>query len=100
MAEKFPLFVGIDIVIDLNNSKKELSTNLAIIGHNVFDGLPFPNGTFDFVNQKSMSSSVTIDQWSFVIDELIRITKSGGHGMVGEMMRQVPNDYSIETIRS
>nr|CAG8568863.1 10854_t:CDS:2 [Entrophospora candida] len=138
MAEEFPksLFVGIDIVID---SKKELPTNLAIIEHNIFDGLPFPNDTFDFVRQKSMLGSLTTDQWPFVIDELIRITKPvlklresrgilvgsfykyiekklittdkiieinhqmkkfplGGHGIIGEMFRQVIND-SIETIR-
>ncbi|CAH1764378.1 15150_t:CDS:10, partial [Entrophospora sp. SA101] len=157
MAEEFPKssFVGIDIMIDLNDSKKELPENLAIIEHNIFDGLPFPDDTFDFVHQKSMLGSLTIDQWPFVIDELIRITKPGGwiefmviitkdnneitklrksrgvidgsiykyiekklittdkiieidhpmkkfplggHGIVGEMFRQVMTD-SIETIR-
>nr|CAG8445094.1 6641_t:CDS:2 [Entrophospora candida] len=80
MAEEFPKssFVGIDIVIDVKDSKKELPENLAIIEHNIFDGLPFPNDTFDFVHQKNMITSLTIDQWSFVIDELIRITKPGG----------------------
>nr|CAG8616449.1 356_t:CDS:2 [Entrophospora candida] len=79
MAEEFPKssFIGIDIVIDLNDSKKELPENLAVIRHNILDGLPFPDDTFDFVHQKHMTQSLKIDQWSFVIDELIRITKPG-----------------------
>ncbi|CAH1758565.1 3078_t:CDS:2 [Entrophospora sp. SA101] len=90
MAEEFPksTFVGIDIVIDLNDSKKELPGNLALIRHDILDGLPFPDDTFDFVHQKHMTQSLTIDQWSFVIDELIRITKPGvmpyGLGPVGK----------------
>ena len=58
MAEEFPKssFVGIDIVFGLKNFKKEIPTNMAIIEHNIFNGLPFPDNTFDF-----------IDQWSFVI---------------------------------
>nr|CAG8470995.1 7833_t:CDS:2 [Entrophospora candida] len=88
MAEEFPksTFVGIDIVIDLNDSKKELPGNLALIRHDILDGLPFPDDTFDFVHQKYMVQSLTIDQWSFVIDELIRITKPDG--MIRESIEQ------------
>nr|CAG8457233.1 9944_t:CDS:2 [Entrophospora candida] len=80
MAEEFPKssFVGIDIAIDLKDSKKELPTNIAMIKHNILDGLPFPDNTFDFVHQKHMLTALKIDQWPFVIDELIRITKPGG----------------------
>nr|CAG8457208.1 9943_t:CDS:2 [Entrophospora candida] len=79
MAEEFPKssFVGIDIA-SLKDIKKELPTNMAIIKHNILDGLPFPDDTFDFVHQKHMFTALKIDQWPFVIDELIRITKPGG----------------------
>ncbi|CAJ0900068.1 4359_t:CDS:10 [Entrophospora sp. SA101] len=76
MAKEFPKssFVGIDIATD---SKKESPANMAIISHNILDGLPFPDDTFDFVHQKHMTNSLKIDQWPFIIDELIRITKPG-----------------------
>ncbi|CAJ0849640.1 3247_t:CDS:2, partial [Entrophospora sp. SA101] len=98
MAEEFPksTFVGIDIVIDVKDSKKELPENLAIIEHNIFDGLPFPNDTFDFVHQKNMITSLTIDQWSFVIDELIRITKPGDESMpysMGPMTTKLTSEF-------
>jgi hypothetical protein len=38
----------------------------------MFGGLPFPDNEFDFVHQGSMSFIHNVDQWSFIISEMIR----------------------------
>ncbi|CAI2169306.1 6276_t:CDS:2 [Funneliformis geosporum] len=42
-------------------------------------GLPFENNTFDFVYQKILVSSFSVEDWAKAINELIRVLKPGGY---------------------
>ncbi|CAH1757755.1 6862_t:CDS:2 [Entrophospora sp. SA101] len=70
VAELYPksTFIGIDIM----DFKREDLPNLAFIKSNIFDGLPFPDNTFDYVHQSNMMLSIRKDKWPFIIDEIIR----------------------------
>ncbi|CAI2163988.1 17653_t:CDS:2 [Funneliformis geosporum] len=46
---------------------------------NVLNGLPFEDNSFDYVHQGNMVEVYTIDQWNFIISELIRVCKPGGY---------------------
>ncbi|RUP48322.1 S-adenosyl-L-methionine-dependent methyltransferase [Jimgerdemannia flammicorona] len=41
-------------------------------------GLPFPNGSFDYVFQRLQARTFRVAEWPAVIEELIRVTKPGG----------------------
>ncbi len=45
---------------------------------NVFNGLPWPDEHFDFVYQRLMMFCYTVEQWNYVLKELLRVTKKGG----------------------
>src|SRR2546423_15641862 len=45
---------------------------------NVLNGLPWPDEHFDFVYQRFMLFSFTVEQWNNVIKEILRVTKKGG----------------------
>jgi ubiquinone/menaquinone biosynthesis C-methylase UbiE len=45
---------------------------------NIIDGLPFPDNHFDFVFQRFLVAGLTPENWSFILKELKRVTKSGG----------------------
>jgi len=90
VAELYPksTFIGIDIV----DFKREDLPNLAFIKSNIFDGLPFPDNTFDYVHQSNMMLSIRKDQWPFIIDEIIRVTKPNGWI---EFMEKDPKSTSL-----
>nr|CAG8582386.1 9325_t:CDS:2 [Entrophospora candida]CAG8584677.1 11608_t:CDS:2 [Entrophospora candida] len=77
MAESYPKssFIGLDLI---DFKKGDDQPNLAFIKGNIFDGLPFPDNTFDYVHQSNMMTSIQKDQWKFVIDEIVRVTKPNG----------------------
>src|SRR6266511_4978513 len=77
MAESYPksTFGGVDIT---NFQRSANLPNLAFIQSNIFDGLPFPDNTFDYVRQSNMMCSIRDHQWQFVVDEITRVTKPGG----------------------
>ncbi|RGB40707.1 S-adenosyl-L-methionine-dependent methyltransferase, partial [Rhizophagus diaphanus] len=71
LANKYEksIFYGLD-----NNSvhPNEIKpSNLNFVKADMFDGLPFPDGKFDFV-QDPMSFIIKADQWNFIISEMIR----------------------------
>ncbi|KAG9287041.1 hypothetical protein G9A89_023005 [Geosiphon pyriformis] len=79
MASTYPFseFAGIDIVPVI--PKDSIPLNASFLQMDLFDGLQFPNGHFDFVHQRYMASAFTRFQFSEkIIPELLRITKSGG----------------------
>jgi ubiquinone/menaquinone biosynthesis C-methylase UbiE len=41
--------------------------------------LPFQDDEFDFVKQRLVTASFTLDNWKSVLQELIRVTKPGGY---------------------
>ncbi|CAG8484479.1 8487_t:CDS:2 [Diversispora eburnea] len=79
MACAFPstIFVGLDIS-PIFPSEKNLP-NASFFQSNLLDGLPFPEGTFDFIHQRFLSTALEESQWKDeVIYEIIRKTKPGG----------------------
>ncbi|RIB09626.1 S-adenosyl-L-methionine-dependent methyltransferase [Gigaspora rosea] len=79
MAREYPdaTFIGLDILPDQPESTK--LSNAAYVQHNVLDGLPFEDSTFDFIHQRLSNSSFPKQKWMFVINELVRILKPGGY---------------------
>ncbi|RIA99738.1 S-adenosyl-L-methionine-dependent methyltransferase [Glomus cerebriforme] len=73
---EYSYFFGIDIKPVYPNEIKP--GNLEFREADLFNGLPFSDNEFDFVHQESMSLIIETDQWSYVISELIRMTKPGG----------------------
>lgn len=52
--------------------------NYAFVSGNVLEGLPFADGSFDFVHMRLLVLALPHDRWPFVINELIRVTRPGG----------------------
>ncbi|RIB04559.1 S-adenosyl-L-methionine-dependent methyltransferase [Gigaspora rosea] len=80
MSCDFPsaIFVGLDISPIFPPEQKK-PPNATFLQANLLDGLPFPDGTFDFVYQRFMSSALEESQWrDEVIAELVRVIKPGG----------------------
>lgn len=52
--------------------------NYAFVAGNILEGLPFPDGSFDFVHMRLVFFAIPADRWPFVISELVRVTRVGG----------------------
>jgi ubiquinone/menaquinone biosynthesis C-methylase UbiE len=52
--------------------------NYSFVAANVLEGLPFPDGSFDFVHMRLLFFAIPADRWPFVIGELARVTRQGG----------------------
>jgi ubiquinone/menaquinone biosynthesis C-methylase UbiE len=78
MAHEYPqvTFVGVDMSPMFPDAKNTPS-NVFFLQLNLNDGLPFPDETFDFVNQRFLCNNVVFEQWKFYVKEMIRVTKSG-----------------------
>jgi len=79
MATNYPKaeFTGIDISPIQPSQVKP--GNFTFIQANLFDGLPFPNDSFDFVFQRFLVGAIHKDKWPFVVNELTRVLKPGGY---------------------
>jgi SAM-dependent methyltransferase len=83
MAQTFPRarVVGVDI-----NQPPSGSDATSAVGQgdfnftsgNALEGLPFPDGTFDFTHMRLMFLAIPADRWEFVVRELVRVTRPGG----------------------
>lgn len=51
----------------------------------IVEGLPFPDGHFDFVHQRNLTLSLRSDQWSTALKELRRVCKPAGWIQLGEV---------------
>ncbi|CAG8450186.1 12742_t:CDS:2 [Ambispora leptoticha] len=79
MAQQYPnsTFVGIDISPILPS--EGCPTNVKFVQHNVLDGLPFANSSFDLVHEKFMTGAFTETQWKEkIIPEMIRLARPDG----------------------
>ncbi|KAF7327676.1 Methyltransf-25 domain-containing protein [Mycena kentingensis (nom. inval.)] len=56
----------------------ELATRIEWLHGNFLDGLPFPEGTFDFVHIAGVGLATPEDEWPFVLQEVCRVLKPGG----------------------
>ncbi|CAI2168379.1 6838_t:CDS:2 [Funneliformis geosporum] len=79
MAKEYPdsSFIGIDMS-PIFPGVNHIPQNVAFLQHNLNNGLPFPNETFDFVFQGFLGNNVINKQWEYYTREMIRVTKPGG----------------------
>ncbi|CAI2163990.1 17655_t:CDS:2 [Funneliformis geosporum] len=70
-------FFGIDLCPVFPTEIKP--ENVQFIQGDVLTGLPFDDNTFDYVHQGHMADVYTMDQWYFIITEIIRVCKPGGY---------------------
>jgi ubiquinone/menaquinone biosynthesis C-methylase UbiE len=52
--------------------------NYSFVAGNILEGLPFADGSFDFVHMRLVFFAIPADRWPFVIGELARVTRVGG----------------------
>lgn len=52
--------------------------NCIFVEGNVLKGLPFPDGSFDFVHQRLLMGAIPGPEWPNVVRELARVTRRGG----------------------
>ncbi|CAI2163991.1 17656_t:CDS:2 [Funneliformis geosporum] len=70
-------FFGIDLCTVFPTAIKP--DNVQFVQGDVLTGLPFDDNTFDYVHQGHMLDVYTMDQWHFIITEIIRVCKPGGY---------------------
>ncbi len=87
MATIFPEanVIGTDLVppradsqVSLGNGIDRRPANYTFVEGNILEGLPFADGSFDFVHMRLLLFAVSKDRWPAVIRELMRVTRPGG----------------------
>ncbi|KAG9286984.1 hypothetical protein G9A89_001222 [Geosiphon pyriformis] len=79
MAAEYPKskFTGMDIIsnFEIDNANK----NAEFFKHDLLNGIPFKNDTFDLIHQSFLNLFIPEKQWKEkVIPELVRVCKPGG----------------------
>ncbi len=88
LCAQFPgaLVAGLDVA----PSKPRAPANYSFVQANLLRGLPFRDGSFDFVHQRLMATSaVPQDAWPAVVDDLVRVTAPGGWVELVEVLVEV-----------
>ncbi|RGB32124.1 S-adenosyl-L-methionine-dependent methyltransferase [Rhizophagus diaphanus] len=70
-------FLGIDIEPIFPQEIKP--NNVEFIKASISNGLSFGDNEFDFTHIELLRLFYTVDQWDFILTELIRVTKPGGY---------------------
>ena len=80
MATQFPRSKVFGLDIDASSSREDntIPTNYRFVAGNVLKELPFPDMTFDFVHQRFLHMALPVNNWSNVVQELVRVTRPGG----------------------
>jgi ubiquinone/menaquinone biosynthesis C-methylase UbiE len=85
MAQLFPhsQVVGIDVTPPPADEQVGAGAdmrppNYAFAAGNVFEGIPFSDGSFDFVHMRLLFTAIPADRWQSVINELGRVVRPGG----------------------
>ncbi|RUP11968.1 hypothetical protein BC936DRAFT_139909 [Jimgerdemannia flammicorona] len=78
LAYDYPIsqFYGVDISHVFPDTIKPPNCHFQIA--NVLDGLPFPDNTFDYVNQRMLTFAIKENEWPSLITEILRVTKPNG----------------------
>ncbi len=79
LAIEFPnsTFIGVDD--DAERARIEIQLpNAAFLHHEIKEGLPFPDDTFDFVHQRFFTSVDETDWRKYMLLDMIRVLKSEG----------------------
>jgi SAM-dependent methyltransferase len=66
---------GLDLV---PGKVQERPVNYRYVKANVLQGLPFADGSFDFVHQRLMVTALPLATWPDVVRDLLRVTRPGG----------------------
>jgi ubiquinone/menaquinone biosynthesis C-methylase UbiE len=76
VSAEFPqaLVVGLDLV----PSKRPWPAGYGFVQGNLLEGLPFSDGSFDFVHQRLLLPGVPVRAWMAAMAELVRVTRPGG----------------------
>lgn len=87
MAQRFPQanVVGMDLVEPTTDSiayqQKAFGTlpeNYVFIQGNIFQGLPFPDGAFDYVHMRFVALAVPMEKWPALVQEIMRVCAPEG----------------------
>ena len=80
MATQFPRtkVFGLDVDPSTSRESSTIPTNYRFIAGNVLKELPFPDMTFDFVHQRFLHMALPVNSWNHAVQELVRVTRSGG----------------------
>lgn len=83
MAEEFPsaLVVGIDQGPAVARRNE---TRCHYVRVNLLRGLPFGDGTFDYVHQRLLRAGIPVAAWPAAVGELARVAAPGGFVELGE----------------
>jgi SAM-dependent methyltransferase len=76
LSGQFPeaLVVG----LDLGPGKREQPAGHRFVRGNLLQGLPFRDGSFDFVHQRLLLAGLPLASWPGVVEDLVRVTRPGG----------------------
>jgi SAM-dependent methyltransferase len=64
--------------IDVDHPTMSFPKQCSFTQGNLLQGIPFPDGSFDFVHQRLLMLGLPLTHWPSTIDELRRVTVSGG----------------------
>ena len=85
MAQAFPdaNVVGLDIKPPAVDERAESGAdvrppNYLFTPGNLLEGLPFADGSFDYVHQRLLFTAIPHSRWPWVTNELARVTRPGG----------------------
>ncbi len=85
MAAEFPdaRVIGLDLVLPENTSAMLASlgvrsANVSFVEADLLQGVPFPDGMFDYVHFRFMYDELPAARWPDILRELVRVTRPGG----------------------
>jgi ubiquinone/menaquinone biosynthesis C-methylase UbiE len=78
MAQQFPQAEVIGLDLEQVKVSSSPPANYRFVKGDVLDGLPFESDWFDFVHQRLLFLAIPLSAWPGVIQELARVTCSGG----------------------
>ncbi|MBO0683409.1 MAG: methyltransferase domain-containing protein [Candidatus Dormibacteraeota bacterium] len=87
LCQTFPeaQVVGLDLVA--GNGPRH--PRYRFVKGNLLHGLPFPDGHFDFVQQRLLVLGVPVASWPGVVADLMRVTRPGGWVELGEIPLEI-----------
>ncbi|HEY1351327.1 MAG TPA: methyltransferase domain-containing protein [Ktedonobacteraceae bacterium] len=84
MAQAFPSarVFGLDLeppqTVSLAASASAFPANYHFVQGNLLEGLPFPDGIFDYTHQRMLVLGIPFQRWPDALRELKRVTRRGG----------------------
>ena len=91
MARQFPQAQMTGLDLDLSHLPAPWPANCQFVAGDVLVGLPFADGSFDFVHQRCLADQLSIPTWPMVARELARVTRPGGWLELVELGQSITN---------